>query len=105
MRFDLNKFLTAAKQPHVVSFCFDLSGRDWPGYQLPAPVKGTFRVDRTPEGARITLDARPRWKRNVPAALRRCTKIIPSHSSTPFARLIWKTWISSFPWTKKDCWT
>ena len=80
MRFDLNKFLTAAKQPYAVSFRFDLSGRDWPGYQLPAPVTGEFRVDRTPEGARITLDAQAA----VEAECARC--LAPVHENYTIAQ-------------------
>ena len=57
MQFDLNKFITAAKKPFTASFSFDLSGYDWPGYQVPAPVAGTIAVTRTPQGAEIDLNA------------------------------------------------
>ena len=57
MRFDLNKFLAAGKKPYTASFSFDLSGRGWPGYRLPAPVAGSIAVTRTPQGAEITLQA------------------------------------------------
>lgn len=57
MRFDLNKFLAAGKKPYTASFSFDLSGRGWPGYRLPAPVAGSIAVTRTPQGAEIALQA------------------------------------------------
>ena len=57
MRFDLNKFLAAGKKPYTASFSFDLSGRSWPGYRLPAPVAGATAVTRTPQGAEIALQA------------------------------------------------
>ena len=57
MRFDLNKFLAAGKKPYTASFSFDLSGRGWPGYRVPAPVAGSIAVTRTPQGAEIALRA------------------------------------------------
>ena len=57
MRFDLNKFLAAGKKPYTASFSFDLSGRGWPGYRVPAPVAGSIAVTRTPQGAEIALQA------------------------------------------------
>ena len=80
MRFDLNKFLSAAKNPHTASFSFDLSGRDWPGYQLPAPVAGIFSVTRTVEGAEVALQA----DAAVEAECARC--LAPVHESYHIAQ-------------------
>ena len=80
MRFDLNEFLTSAKKPYTASFSMDLSGRDWPDYQVPAPVAGTFTVNRTLEGAQISLEA----EAAVEAECARC--LAPVHETYQIAQ-------------------
>ena len=80
MRFDLNEFLTSAQKPYTASFSMDLSGRDWPDYQVPAPVAGTFTVNRTLEGAQISLEA----EAAVEAECARC--LAPVHETYQIAQ-------------------
>ena len=80
MRFDLNEFLTSAKKPYTASFSMDLSGRDWPDYQVPAPVAGTFTVNRTLDGAQISLEA----EAAVEAECARC--LAPVHETYQIAQ-------------------
>lgn len=57
MQFDLQKFYKTADKPQIIAFESDLSGMDFPGYSVPAPVGCTFRAAPTAEGVELELTA------------------------------------------------
>ena len=44
MQFDLLKFFRTATKPYLSEFAVDLSGQDFPGYQVPEPAKARFEA-------------------------------------------------------------
>ena len=45
MQFDLLKFFRTATKPYQTEFSVDLSGQDFPGYQVPKAVTVRFEAD------------------------------------------------------------
>lgn len=51
MQFDLRAFLERGRTPYETAFLLDLSGWDFPGYRIGAPVGVRFAAVPTAEGA------------------------------------------------------
>lgn len=50
MRFDLKTFWKEGRTPYHVSLSLDLSQWDFPGYEVPQPVCGSFTAEPTENG-------------------------------------------------------
>ena len=53
MRFDLKTFLRDGRTPYQKRIELDLSGWDFPGYQVPQPVCGSFTATPTRSGVEM----------------------------------------------------
>lgn len=53
MQFDLKTFLERGRTPYETAFSLDLSGWDFPGYRVEAPVEVRFMAAPTAEGVRL----------------------------------------------------
>lgn len=56
MQFDLKTFLERGRTPYQTAFSLDLSGWDFPGYRVEAPVRVRFCAVPTAEGARLSCE-------------------------------------------------
>lgn len=54
MQFDLKTFLERGRTPYQTAFSLDLSGWDFPGCRVEAPVRVQFSALPTAEGVRLT---------------------------------------------------
>lgn len=57
MQFDLRKFFQNGREPYRAALNLDLSGYDFPGYQVTEPVTGNFTATPTGEGVVMELKA------------------------------------------------
>ena len=57
MQFDLLKFFRTATKPYQTHFSVDLSGQDFPGYQVPKAVTARFEADLEGDLLRVELSA------------------------------------------------
>jgi len=57
MQFDLLKFFRTATKPYQTEFSVDLSGQDFPGYQVPKAVTARFEADLEGDLLRMELSA------------------------------------------------
>lgn len=55
MPFDLRNFLQSAQKPYAVQLSVDLSGRDFDGFQVPAPAACSFQAVPALAGAELVL--------------------------------------------------
>ena len=56
MQFDLKKFFLTGREPYRAEINLDLSGYDFPEYQVQEPVVGTFVAEPTAEGVVVKLN-------------------------------------------------
>lgn len=102
MQFDLKQFLRNGREPWRQAFELDLSGADFPGYSLGAPVRATFGAYPGPSEAELVLTveslvcAAGAWRRCVS----RCSLSAGGSSVPP----IWTARSSSFPWRRAARW-
>ncbi len=80
MQFDLKKFFQTGREPYRAAFTLDLSEYDFPGYQIPQPVTGSFTASPTGEGILLELQV----SASVDAECARCLE--PVHQDYPFKR-------------------
>ena len=57
MQFDLLKFFRTATKPYQTEFSVDLSGQDFPGYQVPKAATARFEADLEGDLLRVELSA------------------------------------------------
>lgn len=75
MRFDLKTFWKEGRTPYRVSLSLDLSGWNFPGYEVPQPVCGNFMAQATENGVSMECD----FTAEIQAECARCLAPVKQH--------------------------